>query len=291
VDTRKPLVSIIIPSLNQARFIEETIQSVLAQSYPHLEIIVVDGGSRDGTVDLLKEYDGAIRWVSEPDHGHADAVNKGIQLAGGEIIGWLNSDDVYYFRDSISTVVEAFNNSFRADIIYGDAVEISENSTLLRMYFALPYNKDRMLRANYITQPTVFLRREVALAEQLKSYLSLDYEYWLRLGEKGYRFQHVPRILAGDRQYKGRASILRRSAIDAEILQYRKQYRHLLNDQRLLRLMDRSLQATCRLKGILSIFNILVARDYRNHLAFPGKIDSFAKLLYRQIFKSSVEVF
>lgn len=261
------------------------------QSYPYLDIIVIDGGSNDGTVDLLRKYDGAVRWISEPDHGHADAVNKGFQLASGEIIGWLNSDDVYFYKETVTTVVQAFNDFSDSDIIYGDAIKISEDSTILRMYFTLPYDKTRIKRGNYITQPTAFIRKEVIAKEELKRLVSLDYEYWLRLGEKGYRFHHIPVILAGDRQYKSRASISRRSAIKAEIQQYKTQYGYMSKDQRLLHFADRSLQATCRLKGVFSIFNISITRNYFNRLAFPGKIDSFAKLLYRQIFKSSIDVF
>ena len=288
--TREPLVSIIIPSLNQARFIEETIQSVLAQTYPHLDIVVVDGGSIDGTTNLLKKYDGAIRWVSEPDQGHADAVNKGVRLTSGQIIGWLNSDDVYFYKDSVQMVVDAFDQFADADIIYGDAAKIAEDDTILRMYFSLPYSKARMQRTNQITQPAAFLRRETALAESLKGYLSLDYEYWLRLGEAGFRFHHIPVVLAGDRQYRGRASISRHSIITGEIQQYKEHY-GISPNHRFLSLIDRSLQATCRLRGLMFILGIMIAQNHDDYLAFPAKIDSFPKLIRRQILKSVVEVF
>ena len=90
----QPLVSVVTPSFNQAAFIEETIQSVLKQDYPHIEHIVVDGGSTDGTVDILQRYP-HLRWISEPDCGQSDALNKGFAMARGEILGWLNSDDTY----------------------------------------------------------------------------------------------------------------------------------------------------------------------------------------------------
>jgi glycosyltransferase involved in cell wall biosynthesis len=288
---QEPLVSVVIPSLNQARFIDETIQSVVLQSYPRLDILVVDGGSTDGTVDVLRKYDGAIRWISEPDHGHADAVNKGFRLAQGEIIGWLNSDDVYFQRDSVGIAVEAFNSHADADVIYGDAAKISEDSTILRLYFTLPHNRQRMLRANQITQPAIFIRKKIAVAEKLENYLSLDYEYWLRLQDKGYRFHHVPALLAGDRQYRSRASISRRSTLKAEITGYLDFYGASPAGRRLSRLLDRSLQATCRLRGMWFIFSIMLARNYLDRLAFAAKIDSFPRLFYRQMFKNVIQVF
>ncbi len=287
---RSPLVSIIIPSLNQARFIEETIQSVLLQSYPSIEVIVVDGGSRDGTVDLLRKYDTRIRWISEPDAGHADAVNKGFRMARGELVGWLNSDDVYFYRDSVQRAVRAFDDHPDADIVYGDAAKIAEDSTILRMYFSLPYDGARMQRANQITQPAVFMRSRVA-AEPLGNYVSLDYEYWLRLGQNGCIFRHIPTLIAGDRQYRGRASISMRAVIDAEIVAHQHRYSRPAGKQAMLKFADRAMQATCRLRGFLLILRLIAEPKALDRLAFPGRIDSFSKLLFRQAFRNVLEVF
>ncbi|HEX2697007.1 MAG TPA: glycosyltransferase family 2 protein [Anaerolineales bacterium] len=286
----EPLVSVVIPSLNQGRFIEETICSVLAQSYPHIELIVVDGGSTDETLDVLMKYGDAIQWISEPDGGHADAVNKGFRLAKGEIIGWLNSDDVYFFKDTVKAAVRAFNEFTFADIIYGDSVKISEKNTILRMYLTLPYNKERMGRANYITQPAVFMRRHVINIETLSNYLSLDYEFWLRLAKKGYTFHHIPTVIAGDRQYRARASMQKRALIKAEMKEYQALYHPAQKYRPLRNFADSFLRAFCRLKGFRSILNMMITKDYFDRLAFPGKVDSFSKLMYRQAFKSIVEV-
>ncbi|HEY3248887.1 MAG TPA: glycosyltransferase, partial [bacterium] len=98
-------MSVVVPCLNRAGYLAQTIDSILAQDYPHLECVVVDGGSTDGTVDLLRSYGEAVRWVSEPDRGHADAINKGWQMSRGTILAWLNADDVYVAVDAVSQIV------------------------------------------------------------------------------------------------------------------------------------------------------------------------------------------
>ena len=118
----KPLVSIITPSYNQVRYLEDTIQSVLQQDYPNIEYIIVDGGSTDGSLEVIERYkDKLAWWVSEPDQGQADAINKGFRKATGEIIAWLNSDDLY-LPGTISSAVEVFQNNPKAGVIYGNAL-------------------------------------------------------------------------------------------------------------------------------------------------------------------------
>lgn len=201
-----PLVSIVTPSYNQGKFIEDTILSVKNQDYPNIEHIVMDGGSTENTLEILRKYENEynLRWISEPDEGQSDAVNKGFRMAKGEIIGWLNSDDVYFDKQAISYVVAEFEKNPEVDVIYGDSVVIDGNNFIKRVLKAPSWNYNRLLIGfSYIPQPATFFRKNVIIENKIDKNLvySMDIEFWLRLGEK-YNVIHVERILAGDRFHK-----------------------------------------------------------------------------------------
>src|SRR5438128_8552250 len=128
-----PLVSIVTPSYNQGRFIEDTIRSVLAQDYPNLEYIVVDGGSTDHTLDVLRRYEGRLRWVSEPDRGQSEAINKGFRMARGEIVSWLNSDDTYV-PGAIGKAVAHLGARPEVVMVYGEGYLLDEGGRVTRRF-------------------------------------------------------------------------------------------------------------------------------------------------------------
>jgi glycosyltransferase involved in cell wall biosynthesis len=200
-----PLISVITPSLNQGRFLEQCIRSVLEQGYERLEYIVIDGGSTDETVSILERYAGRIaHWVSEPDKGQSDAFNKGLALAKGEWIGWLNSDDVY-LPNALKTVAAQVDKFPNAPFLFGDGVHLDEAGRRLRNHFprgTLRFDRDALrFGLDYILQPATFIRsaplRQVGgLAADL--HYGMDFDLWLRLSALG-EPAVVDAILAGGR--------------------------------------------------------------------------------------------
>lgn len=196
-----PLVSIVTPSLNQVAYLEEAIRSVAEQDYPRVEHIVIDGGSTDGSIEILERNSG-IRWVSEPDGGQADAINKGFRMARGGIFGWLNADD-YYLSGAISAAVEALRAS-GAGLVHGGWRQVDEAGNLIRDVPVVPFDYRRQLEvANRVAQPGSLFTREAFEAVggvDVRYGYALDYEFWLRIG-KQFPVCEVDRILAAYRYH------------------------------------------------------------------------------------------
>lgn len=223
-NSAEPLVSIVTPSYNQSEYIEDTIQSVANQRYPAIEHVVVDGKSDDGTVEILQQYEDQIRWVSEPDEGQADAINKGFDMANGDIVGWLNSDDVFFVTSVINRVVEYFD-TLKTDVIYGDMALLNADSEVLKLQVTPRFDYEKLLLGCFIEQPSLFFDRAVLEDERLDTDLqvAIDYEFWLRLAREN-EFRHVPDVLAGDRNHEQRKILAQRDALVKESERVRSKY-------------------------------------------------------------------
>lgn len=204
------LVSVITPSYNQAAYLEQTIQSVLGQDYPRIEYMVIDGGSTDSSVEIIKKYqDRLAYWVSETDSGQAEAINKGLARAKGDVIGWINSDD-YYMLNTVSVAVRCFEQNPEVMMVYGDMVAIDGNGQTINVLRYKQLSLQDLLCFQIIGQSSVFFRRsaleKTGLLETTFHFM-LDHHLWIRLAGQG-KILHVPQIWSAARyhsQAKNRA--------------------------------------------------------------------------------------
>jgi len=281
----EPLVSIVTPSYNQGKYIEETLRSVKNQTYDNVEHIVVDGGSTDETLDLLKEYESQyeLRWISEPDGGQSDAVNKGFEMANGEIVGWLNSDDVYFSKQALTTIVEAFDSEPCPDIVYGDDVFLDQTGAVIRARRLYDWDYDRLRywgRWGWTpASEATFYVREVIETDKLKPELTYvpDLEYFLRLSQQ-YDFRHVDKIVAGKRKHsKTKSSNRDRVAVEArEVLSDYGVNFGFVGKAKLLTTLLR-----IQMQWILGIRVLIAAAD--EDLAFNGTANRSARSLLKQL--------
>lgn len=199
-----PLVSVIIPSYKQGKFIERTILSVLNQTYPNIELIIIDGGSTDKTIGIIKKYENKISyWVNEKDKGQSNAINKGVQKANGSYIGWINSDDIY-FKDTIKDCVDVLTKNPGFDVVFGNYVYIDENDKIIRTRKELPFIFERCLWIKKCTHANVaglFTKRCFTDFGKIREDLhyGMDYEFYVRLGYNKIKFKHIQKFLGAYR--------------------------------------------------------------------------------------------
>ncbi len=206
-----PLVTIVTPSYNQADYLEETIRSVLAQSYPRLEYLIVDGGSIDGSVEIIQKYAHRLAWwVSEPDQGQTDAINKGFARAQGDILAWLNSDDTYQ-PQAVAEAVGYLQAHPEAGMVYGDANLVNTVGQVIGRFPARQTDYHRLRRGYvHIPQQAAFFRaslwRRVGPLDPT-FFFAMDYDLWVRLARVS-ALHYVPRLWANFRLHGGGKSVI-----------------------------------------------------------------------------------
>ena len=276
--SQNPLVSILTPSLNQARWLGDNLDSVARQTYQPTEHIIFDGGSTDDSLKVLRRQAGPrVRWRSEPDRGQSDAINKAFGEARGEIIGWLNSDDAYFSRETIAMVVDAFDRSPEADVIYGHAALVDADGLILQVLWTPPLWARVLHIHGFIVQPTAFIRRR-ALGDHLVNpdfESMMDAELWLRLSDR-HRFVRLNRILAIDRHQPHRKTIVRPDLAVSD--QIRLETIRNMPAGPWVRPTRKVLKVAFRLAGLTR-----VPEAVNTELAFAGRVDRIASLVIRQV--------
>lgn len=223
----KITVSIITPSFNQAPFLEETIRSVLEQDYPHIEYIIIDGGSTDGSVEIIQRYaDRLAYWVSEPDQGQTDAINKGFARASGQVLAWLNSDDTYQ-PGAVCEAVAFLQEHPEIAMVYADANLIDGQGQVLGRFPARQTNLRGMLRGSvHIPQQTTFFWAHLwQMVGPLDPtfYFAMDYDLWVRLAKIA-PLVYTPRLWANFRLHSQGKSVARDDRCYPEMLRvYRRE--------------------------------------------------------------------
>lgn len=223
-----PRISIITPSFNQARFLEAAIASVLSQDYPNFEYIIIDGGSTDGSVEIIKKYCSRISyWVSEKDEGMYHAINKGLRIASGEILAYLNSDDLY-LPGAFRVAVEHFQKEPKAALICGDCLFIDEHGDYLYTYRYPPFKLRRYAALSWssIAQPTTFWKNSIQQAgiyfdEDFK--MAGDFDFYLRVGQH-FRIDHIKGETAAFRLHQNSQSARHCEVNSEELAKMRKKH-------------------------------------------------------------------
>jgi hypothetical protein len=287
----QPLVSILTPSFNQGKWLSDNLESVANQTYGPIEHIVMDGGSTDETVSILKQAGPHVCWRSEPDTGQSHALNKAFAASRGEIIGWINSDDAYVDRRVVDRVVTIFASNSQVDLVYGDVLLVNERNEVLE-YFPMSWGfpltrmvtgaKNILKYGPLFQQPGVFLRRSAIDQTFVRSdlHFCMDHELWLRLASQGKVFQHVPCPLAIDRHQPDRKGL---QSEFLEILAREHgclEVEYGLSQKRTAPLLRKLVRMTQRILGV----GRLLRMEKEVNPAFEMRLDQRRHRMVRQLF-------
>jgi glycosyltransferase involved in cell wall biosynthesis len=237
-----PSLSVITPCYNSAKFIQDAILSVAHQQGVAAEHIVIDGGSTDATLEILKRYP-HVQWTSEPDRGQSDAINKGFLRAKGELVGWLNADD-YYLPGALETIARAASAHAEADVIYGDCVFVDGEGAVVRSKVEHEFDRAVLLYFGcYIPSTATFFRREIVQSGALldcEYRVCMDFEYFARLAAAGASFHYIPRVLAAFRWHGSNVSLLNTQRRAQERAQVQQQFGAIVAGKRTMQLLTQA---------------------------------------------------
>ena len=263
-----PLVSIVTPSFNKGPYIEETLLSIRNQTYKNIEHIVIDGGSTDKTLSILKKYSPVLIWVSGPDKGQSDAINKGWRISKGDIIAYLNADDTY-LPNAVEIAVNFFLNHPETAMIYGDGIFSDEKGKFLMNFTAGDFNlKNLVFCKDNILQPAVFLRKTVfdTIGDvDVDLHLAMDLDYWIRTGIR-YNVKYIPKQFATAKIYKDAKS-------SAQMHKYVKECERILEKvflnprlPRDIKLIEKDAYNFVYVKGGLDYLHVKMVREGMEYL-------------------------
>lgn len=276
-----PLVSVVTPAYNEERYLRYNLASVENQEYDNVEHIVIDDGSTDGTPDILREYEDGynLRWVSRENGGQVSAVNRGFDMADGDIVAWMNADDHFLYKDSLCKLVRGFKRT-DIDVAYTDNVLVDEHNRLVRFRECIPeFSFERLMRHYFAS--FIFFRKSVVESNPLRDIeLAMDYEYALRLADQGYTFGHIDEPIWAYRRHRETKSVQESGQQKAEGQQIRREYgRPRSIGFRLRRYIDKGAFLWYKISGIKRILEMSPT-----NFACEIEVDSTKELLRRQIF-------
>ena len=232
VKVKEPKISIVMPSFNQAQYIERSIVSVINQNYKNVQLIIIDGGSDDGTIKIIKKYIKYIDYyVSEPDDGQSEALNKGFKIANGDIYGWLNSDDLY-LENAFDSIVRAFQNNALKSIVFGDWVSINENDKITDYHFAFDFNLSHFKYEGFhLNAQSMFWLKGVHArfsGFEVNLFNTMDYQMILEFGinEGDTSFLRVPQSFGAFRRYHGQKTAGMTDKVIKEHIYIAKKYHY-----------------------------------------------------------------
>lgn len=271
-----PKFTIVTPSFNQAEFIEDTILSVLSQEYKNFDYYIIDGGSTDGTLEILKKYENSVKWISEKDSGYAEAVNKGFAGVTGDYLMWLPSDDVFVDSKVLGRLAEAAAKT-KADVIYGDAFFSDVNSKLLDFYRVQDYAPTALLDWCLICQPSTAFRRELfekcgGLEAKFKSIA--DYDLWVRFSDEGAQFHRVGFPVAQYRLHPKSITSKQRLLTYLEIFESHSERKGLIGPSWVRAAVG---EMRCTYFGLFPVYNQVGAGENRNSSSWAQSFKAAVK--------------